>query len=393
MAEGNRRRRMPERSSEESNSLQQQIIDGAEENSSIMEQVGPQPETIIKDRLIPSGVTLLNCACSDNPFGAFSFGSINTIPGKSASGKTELMLTMLASCAVDSRFDEYELILDDAERTMSFNLNYLFPPLVERLVAPNFDGDEPVYSNTIQDFESAILLKCKKKGSFIYVLDSLDSLSSTEELEREYKNALKTAKSAEAIKELKQSYGTEKAKIIGSVLRMVNGEIKNSDSSLFIVQQTRQIINKTGFGGADWTTAGGEAPFFYSFHRVYTHAVKALTDEVRNVKHKIGGRTKAEVIKNKLNGKRRSIEFDIYEDLGIDDISSCVEFLKQTEHWRSSGAYLLAPEIIGSEKMHKADLVRFIEKEGAEEKLREIVGQIWNQIEDDMRLKDRKRRF
>jgi len=195
MSEIKTRRRQP-------TSLVEQVVKSSgSEPEEVEFVVGPDPKNITTERLIPSGVALLNCACSDNPFGAFALGSINTIPGKSASGKTELMLNMLASCAIDKRFDGHELILDDAEHTMSFDLNYLFPPLVGRLKAPNYDGDEPVYSGTIQDFEGSILIRCKKNIPFIWVLDSLDSLSSTQELEREYTNALKQAKSKEKRKE------------------------------------------------------------------------------------------------------------------------------------------------------------------------------------------------
>ena len=167
MSEAPRRRR----------SLVNQIEESAcSQPEQIEEVVGPDPANISEDRLIPSGVTILNCACSDNPFGAFAFGSINTIPGKSASGKTELMLTMLACCAIDKKFDDYDLILDDAEQTMSFNLEYLFPPLVGRLKSPRFKNDCLKHSVTIEDFEaSLIMLLEKSKNPFIYVLDSLDS--------------------------------------------------------------------------------------------------------------------------------------------------------------------------------------------------------------------------
>lgn len=376
--------------------LEQQIVTSSQTEPKTVEPVvGPDLKAITVDRLIPSGVTLLNCACSDNPFGAFALGSINTIPGKSASGKTELALNILASCAIDKRFDKHELILDDAEHAMSFDLNYLFPPLVGRLKAPRYDKDEPIYSETIQDLEGNMLLLCKPKKPFIYFLDSLDGLSSTQELEREYTNALKMAKSKEAVKELKQSYGTEKARIIGATLRMIDGAIKKSDSAFFMIQQTRQNLNKIFKYQPDWITAGGEAPFFYSFHRVYLNSVQSHTGESRNIKHKIGGKTIAQVIKNKLTGKRRSVEFDIYEDLGIDDIASCIDFLKTTECWSSNAGGMTAPGILPeNEKMYRADLIRYIEEsDEAILKLRTIVGEIWNEIEDDIRPKDRKRRF
>lgn len=395
-------------------SLQEQIINSASEEITEPESiVGPDPAKITPDRLIPSGVTLINCACSDTPDGAFALGSINTLPGQSAAGKTLVALNLLASCAIDSRFDNYELILDDAEHTLSFDLQYLFPPLVERLRAPKYDKEDGIYSETIQDFEVNILSRLdkpkkekkdkeedqektkSKKKPFIYILDSLDSLSSTEELEREFKNAIKSAKSAEAVAELKKSYGTEKSKILSSILRMVNGFIKKSDSILFILQQLKQNMNR-GFGEPEWITTGGEAPFFFSFHRLFLSTGMAISNEAMNIKDQIGSHTYCQIIKNKLTGKKRksSIEFDIYEDLGIDDISSCVDFLKKTGYWSMEGAYMLAPGILGNnEKMYRKDLIQFIEKENAEPELRKIVGDVWKQKEDLHRLTDRKRRF
>ena len=374
--------------------LTEQVEESAEkEVRKTHDDIGPDPGAITPDRLIPSGATLLNCACSDNPFGAFAKGSINTIPGKSASGKTALMLTMLAACASMPEFDDYELILDDGEAAQSFDLDYLFPVLAKRLRAPRYDGDLTIHSNTIEDFEGNILLRCKSGKPFIHVLDSLDSLSSTAELDREYKNAVKNAKTSDEKEKAKQSYGTEKARIISQTLRMVNGKIKNSDSALFIVQQTKQNLNKIFKFQADWVTSGGEAPFFYSFHRIYTNSIKSHTAESRNVKHKIGGKTQVQVIKNKLNGKKRTIEFDIYEDLGIDDVASNVDFLKKTNEIKMSGAYMKWEEILGDEKMYRSDLIKYIENENIEEKVQEIVGKVWNQIEKDIRLSDRKRRF
>jgi len=379
----------------QSPSLTQQVEESAEKKvERIGDGIGPDPKTITPDRLIPSGVTLLNCACSDNPRGAFAKGTINTIPGKSASGKTILMLNTLAACASTPDFDSYELILDDAEEAQEFDLDYLFPILAGRLKAPRYDiKGLPIHSNTIEDFEGNMLLKCKSGKPFIYVLDSLDTLSSTAELEREYANAKKNAKTSEEKEKAKQSYGTEKARIISQTLRMVNGKIKNSDSALFLVQQTKQNMNRISKFQPDWVTSGGEAPFFYSFHRIYTNSFKSHTGESKGIKHKIGGRTQAQVVKNKLNGKKRTVEFDIYEDLGIDDLASNIDFLKRTGKIKISGAFMLFPEILGTERMYRVDLIKHIEKENLETVIQDIVGEEWNQIERDIRLSDRKRRF
>jgi len=388
------KRKRREEPREEPKSLTQQVEEEAKKTIERKgDGIGPDPKTITPDRLIPSGITKLNCACSDNPFGAFAKGSINTVPGKSASGKTALMLTMLAACAQTPGFDDYELVLDDAEEAQEFDLDYLFPSLVGRLKAPRYDGELPVYSNTIEDFEGNVLLRCKTGNPFIYVLDSLDTLSSDAELEREYKNALKNAKTGEEKEKIKKSYGTEKARIISQTLRMVNGNIKTGDSALFIIQQTKQNLNKIFKYQPDWITSGGEAPYFYSFHRIFTVSIQSHKAEFKGQKHKIGGKTQIEVIKNKLNGKKRVIDIDIFEDLGFDDLAGNIDYLKSVKRIKMNGAYMIFPDILGDEKMHRADLIKYIERENLEHKIQEIVGEEWNEVEEGLRLSDRKRRF
>jgi len=366
--------------------------------------VGPDPSKVTADRLIPSGSTLVNCACSDTPFGAFVMGGINTTPGKSASGKTVCLLTAAACCAVDERFDDYDLILDDAEQTTvgkgsGFNLEYLFPPLAPknpgdltsgRLIPPNWDKKtkDPIPSETIQNFKYNILKRCDSGKPFIYILDSLDSLTSDEELEREYKAMRKAAiesKDADMLSKVDGSYKAEKAKHIGEVLRMVNGRIKHTDSALFIIMQTRQRFNK-GFGQTDWVTAGGEAPYFYSYHQLYYNRIKGITDEAMNLKHEIGGFTQVSVVKNKLTGKKRKdgIVFPIYNDYGVDDVGSCVDFLKKTKHWKSDSGGITAKEF--DLKKSRDDLVDCLEKNRFQKELQIIVGAVWTKVENAIRL-------
>jgi len=366
--------------------------------------VGPDPSKVTPDRLIPSGATLVNCGCSDTPFGAFAMGSIVTNPGKSASGKSVSLLTMAACCAVDERFDDYDIILDDAEQTTigkgsGFNLAYLFPPLAPknpndltsgRLIPPNWDKrtKDPIPSETIQNFKYNILKRCDSGKPFIYILDSLDSLSSDEELEREYKAMRKAAidsKDADMLSKVDGSYKAEKAKHIGEVLRMINGRIKHADSALFIIMQTRKRFNKM-FGETEWVTAGGEAPYFYSYHQVFYNRIKGLTDEAMNLKHEIGGLTQASIVKNKLTGKKRKsgIIYPIYNDYGVDDVGSCVDFLKLTKHWKSDSGGISADDF--SVKKSRDDLVMYLEKSKLQKDLQAIVGEVWKKIEDTIRL-------
>lgn len=362
----------------------------------LSEQVEESANKVIEKKkidistLIPSGSTMLNLACSDNPYGAFALGRIVTLPGGSASGKTMLMLTMLAECANDKRFEDYDLIYDDGEETCdSFDIKYLFGnKLAKRIMAPQYDEDtQPLHSETIQDFKANILTKVKDE-KFIYILDSLDSLTSDEELKKEYMQALVKAKDPEAVNELKGSYKTEKAKAIGETLRMINNKIKHTKSALFIVQQERANIGITF--GPKKTTSGGMAPFFYSTHQVWLNLKIAITKEVKKQKRKIGHKIAVAVKKNKITGKLRNVEFDIYYDYGLDDISSCIGFLLSANYWKKTNVSINAKDLNLSGT--KATLITAIEDQKLQKELQEIVGKVWLKIEESLRL-DRQRKF
>jgi recombination protein RecA len=360
-----------------------------------------KPRKIETETLIPSGSALLNCACSDNPFGAYPLGKIITVPGGSVSGKTILCLTTFAEANLVKALDDYDFIYDDIEEALEFDMTYLFgESAANRVKAPNGvyvyredQKEEPEYSDTIQDLEGNILQLCKgkKPKPFIYILDSLDALTSDEEVEREYKNALIRAKSAEHAEKIAQTYGTEKARIIGRVLRMIKKNLKKTQSTLIIIQQERERIGVTF--GKKWTTSGGKAPFYYSTHQVRLNRISTIKSKDR----KVGTNVKAEVLKNKLTGKEREGEFKIYYDYGIDDVASCVDFLCK-EYWphpKENGKHKTgswdAEElgVTGS----KATIIDFIEQEGAEKEMKALVGKAWNSIEEELRLDHRKRKY
>jgi len=352
----------------------------------------PSKKEIPTEILIPSGSTMLNLACSDNPFAAYQMGKIVTVPGSSSSGKTILMLTAMAEMAEDNRFDDYDFYYDDCEEALAFDMEYLFGRLGERLLPPGGEDDDgmPVYSNTIQDFKMNILTKCKAGKPFIYVLDSMDSLTTDEELEKEYAAAIKRMKDPSAVKELTGSYKTEKAKIMGESLRMINGAIKKTNSALFIIQQIRQKIGVTF--GRQTTTSGGNAPFFYSSHQVWLNKITQIKDSDHGLK--IGNKVKAEVTKNKITGKLREIEFDVYTDYGIDDISSCVDYLCKSKQWKKNGAWINPVGYSTVKKVfQKKELVEMIEKDCAETDIKKLCGETWLRIEEEIKLSYRKRKY
>ena len=351
----------------------------------------PAPRKI-DELLIPTGSTMLNCCCSDSPFGGFQLGKIVTAPGPSQSGKSIVAMSMLAAVAHNPAFDEYDLIYDDSEEALEFDTRYLFGEKTYTKVGPpGYDKNkEPLYSNTIQDLESNILLRCNKGDCkpFIWIEDSLDALTSEEELEREYANAILRAKDGDHAKQIQQSYNTEKAKIIGRVLRMIKGYLKKTRSTLIIIQQERSALNAMPFA-KQYNTSGGKAPFYYSSHQVRLVNTGAIYGADKTP---IGNKLNAQVVKNKLNGKKRQCSFCVYEDMGVDDVSSCVDYLCKN-HWKSVPNH---PQTFRAEELNfegtKIKIIEHVENNMLEKQMQEAVGVAWNLNEESLRL-GRSRRF
>ena len=342
-------------------------------------------------KFLSTGSTMLNLSISDRVDGGWPLGKINTIPGQSTAGKTILALHSLAEAAIDPRFDDYELIHDDTERRNDFDLKKMFPPLLNRLVTPtgvlykdlaSVDIEESGITTTIQELQARILSKNKKGQKFIWVVDSLDAITTEEEIKKE----MERARNLEKGKENKTgTYAMEKAKAIHRILRTVNDRIQENGSLLLICQQLRQKINPS-FGEKHWYTNGGEGPYYYSHSRPFLKKGSAIKVLGRT----IGRETKVDMDKNSVTGKIRSISFDIYYDLGIDDVGSMVQFLLTEKHWKS-GSWIEAPELKLREN-GKAKLVKAIEDRNLERRLKRIVQKKWNEIEEELKL-NRKSRY
>jgi hypothetical protein len=336
---------------------------------------------------------MLNLAMSDSVNGGWPLGRISTLPGQSSAGKTVEVLSTFCEACLDSRFNEYNLFYDDVERRCDFHFDKLFPPLTDRLMTPSGllykdlqnHLDESGISTTIQDLRNRMLMLKKEGKPFIYIADSLDSFSSDEELDKELKRALAAAKSPEAANKIAGSFNAEKAKITGQILRMINDLVANTNSVFILTQQLRQRMNPM-FGQAKWVTSGGEAPYFYSHVRPYLSKIGSIKD----LGCKTGVNTRCSMDKNSVTGKLRDIEFDIYYDMGIDDIGSMVSFLLEQKHWKS-GSWIDADDL-GLRENGKSKLIQKIEELNLELKLKRIVQKVWDEREKSLQL-NRKSRY
>ena len=326
------------------------------------------------DDLIPTGVTLLNCACSDTPFGGYMKGTVANVIGDSSSGKTLMVLTGLAEVANDPKFKDYRLIYDDVETANQFNIPYLFGEKAAKRI------ELGVISDTIETFGNILIQNLiKDKRPFIHVLDSFDALTSKAAI----KKAKQRAGLLKAPKKQAGSYNMEKPKEFSLLMSSYEKEIMKNGSLLIVVSQTRQNIGNTF---EPVTRSGGNALRFYSTHEMWLTYFNPYKSKKGL---QIGSNTGVKVSKNKLTGKKRVISFPKYDAIGIDDIKANIEFLIEEDFLENP-----TPQTYGllNKTATKTNLITHIEQNHLRKELQVLVGECWNEREIDSLL-DRPRRF
>ena len=343
-------------------------------------------ETKIHRRdLLPTGSTLLNLACSDNPFGGFLKGKYYWLVGGSTSGKTFFSMTCFAEACSHPSFKNYRIIYDNVEDGMLMDVDRLFGSEVKRKIeAPATDKDGDVMSFSIEDFQYNVDDAIKKGKPFIYVLDSMDSLSSHAEVKKfeEHKKAHREDKKSPG------SYGDGKAKKNSEGLRKIINGLKKTGSILIIISQTRADL---GYGPSTKKPSGGEALKFYACLEIWTAVLGSVGKTVKGKDRKIGTMVGIQTKKNRITGKNREIETVIYPSYGIDDIGSCIDYLVSEKWWeKETKTSIIAKEF--ELTATRAKLINHIEKNNLENELKSICGKCWKEI-DKLCEVPRKKRY
>lgn len=342
----------------------------------------------IQKKFLSTGCTLLNLACSGSPFGGYMKGKYYFLVGDSTSGKTFFSMTCMAEATRNENFKDYRLIYDNVEDGMLMDIPRLFGTEVnERIEPPATDDDgDPVYSGTIEEFYYNLDDAIKQATPFIYVLDSMDGLSS----EAEGKKFGEQKKASRSGKEAKGSYGDGKAKKNSSGLRRALAGIRDTNSILIIIAQTRDILDAAPFGPKK-TRSGGHALKFYASVEIWTSLGGQIKRQVRGKQRKIGDKIRIRLKKNRVTGKLHEVWAAIYPSYGVDDIGSNINYLVAEKWWVKSGKTVKAKEF--DLEIPQEKLVREIESSpGKIRKLQRIVGKCWKEIEDACAL-DREGRY
>ena len=347
-----------------------------------------KPRTVPVSDLLSSGSTLLNCGCSGKHQGAFAKGHYTLLVGDTDSGKTWFSLTLLAEATINPAFDKYRLIHDNAERGALMDIAYYFgTKLKQRMEPPCWDGDDPVYSRTQEEFYYNVDDAIRKGVPFIYVLDSVDVLTSAAEEKKFSENKTAYRKG----KEGKGSYGDGKAKTNSSNLRKVVSDLAKTGSILVIINQTRDNINAGPFEQQK-TRSGGWALEFYASLQLWCSVKTQIKKTVKGKPRQVGVISRVKVKRSRITGKKHVIEVPIYHGVGIDDVGSCVDYLVSEGKWKNTKGVITVTGLGPTWKADREDVISTIEEKGLEEDLRELVGSTWSEIEELCKV-SRKRRY
>ena len=327
-----------------------------------------------------SGCTVLDLALG----GGFRSGTIINLNGIEMSGKTLLTTEIIFNALKDYK-NKIKYHFDDAERKYGF---------ITKKIYDGFDIILPPPSWTIEDFDDnfcKFVRKNKNAEALIYILDSLDSVPSEQEIARAEKNAKVRKKVKEVISseetesddiKIEKSYELEKQKAIGRFFRMKVKEVRDYNCALFIVSQARMNVGVKF--GPTYRRNGGKALDHHAGQIVWLKEVE---------KYGLPGWYSgvcihAKVSKNDFGKPFRECYFDIVYDLGIDNVASNLYFLYdyKTKLGKTKKNML---DWDGTEYSLK-DLILHIEKNNLEEKLNQRVIEKWNFIEDEISPKNRK---
>lgn len=328
---------------------------------------------------LSSGCTILNLACSGHADYFILSGMFYLMVGDSSSGKTFLTLTALAEASINKKFDNYDLIYDNAEDGALMDVEKFFgKKLATRLKPPKSNSNDPVYSDTIEEFYFNMFdwIESSKKTNrpFIYLLDSFDALSSKYEGEKfaEARTASRKGKKPTG------DYGDGKAKVNSRWIRRVRQGLKKTNSILIGLSQTRDNVGGGMFDQKS-TMAGGRSLKFYAAWQLWSSVGQTLKKEVNGKERQIGITARIKIKKNRLSGKEWTVEIPIYWSHGIDNIGSCIDYLVDEGHWKKAGAVISAPDL--KFEGRRGILLDKIETEKLELDLHSIVEDVWKDVE------------
>jgi RecA/RadA recombinase len=265
---------------------------------------------------IPTGCAGLDCVLG----GGWALGRTSNVVGDKAVGKTLLAIEACANFAAKFPkgkiwYRESEAAFDeDHARNMGLPLKRVdFGP---EGIGTAWDTIEDIF----EDLDEKIAEAAKSKAPGLYIIDSLDALTSRAALDRKIGQG---------------SFNLEKQKILGELFATLIRRVKKTNIHLMIVSQIRDAI---GFVvGEKHRRSGGKSLDFYASQIIWLSHLKQITDTKKGVKRVVGVRVGAVCKKNKVSVPFRRFEFIIRFGYGVDDLESSLGWLEEHKKLKNAG--------------------------------------------------------
>ena len=260
--------------------------------------------------------------------GGWPLSRIANVVGDQASGKTLLAIEAMSN--FHRQFPSGKMFYRESEAAFDERYAAALGMPVDRV-----EFVEPDAFVTVEDFyedlKQCVEVCASRDVPGFYVVDSLDALSSRDELDRKFDEG---------------SYETKKAKQMGKLFRMSTATIAKVRMHVMIVSQTRDKIG-ISFAGPQKTRSGGRALDFYASQILWLSQREKVSESKDGTKRVVGVQVRAQMKKSKIALPYRECDFIIRFGHGIDSLSSSLDWLEDIKRLDevvlSSPGYEVAP--------------------------------------------------
>ena len=247
------------------------------------------------------------CAVMDAALGGgWALGRVSNVVGDKSSGKT---LIAMEACANFARqFPKGTIRYAESEAAFEQDYAAALGIPIKRIQFNKDENPMQTVEEWYKDLEAFIKAADEQPG--LYIVDSLDALSDSAEMDAEFD---------------KGSYGGAKPKAISKLFRMLVSKLKASRIHLMIISQIRDKLNVT-FGETK-TRSGGRALDFYASQIPWLAEIEKIKKTIDGVDRVIGVKVEIYVKKNKVGLPFRRARYRILFGYGIDDLVANAEWL------------------------------------------------------------------
>ena len=273
----------------------------------------------IKNIQFECGCRLLDMVIGGNKniFGAPAGQFINIVGDKSA-GKTFLSNEFIAWAHYNFG-KKFKWVYDDCESGYSFDTESMYG----FEIMPKDEKDR-VHSENVEECFcniSKFAKELNKNECGIYVIDSLDGLTSYEDDERA-EERLKKFDEGKGAKLDKGTYAMGKQKYLSKeFFPQLCSVIENKNILVIIISQIREKIDTMSF--EKYSRSGGKAMDFYAHSVIWLAGAKKILRKETPV----GNVVKAKTTKSKTPRPFRECFFNFLYDYGLDEIGTNIDYL------------------------------------------------------------------